>query len=207
MALPRFLVRQVGKPHGWFAPAIAWLLNRSNAIQNLEAVAALQLNHGERVLDLGFGGGVALDALLGATAGGCVFAIDPSREMVARARRRHGAAVQSGALVVREGDAGSIPLADATVDAALSVNTVYFWSDVQVGLGELRRVLRPGGRLCLGIATPEHCQRMGFHRHGLHVRSIDSYCGALSDAGFVEVEARDAATTTHASLVRARVPA
>ncbi len=61
-----------------------------------------------------------------------VIALEPSAEMI---RQR----LQDAAPVV-QGQAEAIPFADDTFDAAMAVLTVHHWSDVEVGLGEMRRV-------------------------------------------------------------------
>jgi ubiquinone/menaquinone biosynthesis C-methylase UbiE len=47
------------------------------------------------------------------------------------------------------GDAGRLPLRDASFDTAVSASVLHYWDDAHAGLAEIRRVLRPGGRLLL----------------------------------------------------------
>jgi SAM-dependent methyltransferase len=95
-----------------------------------------------RVLEIGIGSGLNLpfyprdlDAVIG---------LDPSPELLARARRE---AVWSRSPVeLRRGSAEAIPLDDQSVDTVVATWTLCSIPDVRAALGEIRRVLRPGGR-------------------------------------------------------------
>jgi ubiquinone/menaquinone biosynthesis C-methylase UbiE len=96
----------------------------------------------ERVLDLAGGPGRVLDALdLPASV-----LVDASRPMLA------GAAGKGHAAVL--GDAGRLPLADASVDAVLVVDALHHLPDRPAALAEAARVLRPGGVLVVREFDP-----------------------------------------------------
>jgi ubiquinone/menaquinone biosynthesis C-methylase UbiE len=97
---------------------------------------------GERVLDVGCGTGVLLEALADAAPRASLVGIDVSREMLAVARQR-------GAGVLRwvTGDVAALPFTDGRFDAAVTSNAFHFWIDPAAALREIRRVLKPAGRL------------------------------------------------------------
>jgi SAM-dependent methyltransferase len=96
-----------------------------------------------RVVEIGFGSGLNLEHYPAAV--DVVLAVEPA----AVARRLAGRRIASSRVPVEHVglDGQSIPLADASVDAALSTFTLCTIPDVHQALAELRRVLRPGGRL------------------------------------------------------------
>ncbi len=96
---------------------------------------------GDRVLDSCCGTGDL--AIAAAAAGGQVTAIDFSRPMLERARRK------APELEWVEGDALALPFADDSFDAATVGFGVRNLSELDRGLRELRRVLHPGGRLAI----------------------------------------------------------
>ena len=108
-------------------------------------VAALEIEPGTRLLDVGCGtGGVALRA---AQAGANVTGIDISPDQLAKAR---AAAAEAGlAIQFDEGDAQELPYADGEFDAVASVFGAVFAPDHRRTAVELARVSRPGGRLAL----------------------------------------------------------
>jgi SAM-dependent methyltransferase len=102
---------------------------------------------GARLVDVGAGsGGVAL---LAAARGADVLAVDASERMVARIRAR--AAERSGAGRVRAEtmDGTALALPDAGFDAAISVFGVILFPDAGLGMREIARVLKPGGRVAV----------------------------------------------------------
>ena len=110
-------------------------------------LATLELEPGERLLEIGCGGGLLLrDAI---AAGAVATGIDHSEEMVDLARER-----APGASVVL-GKAESLPFADAAFDG-VAMSIVFFFLDQPVGvLQECRRVLRPDGRVAVYTTAPE----------------------------------------------------
>lgn len=105
----------------------------------------LGLAPGARVLDVAAGPGGAALAL--AQAGYTVTAIDGAVAMVNRITARAGK--ESLAVETAVMDAASLGFADATFDAAISAFGVVLVPDAAVALAEMRRVVRPGGRVAV----------------------------------------------------------
>jgi demethylmenaquinone methyltransferase/2-methoxy-6-polyprenyl-1,4-benzoquinol methylase len=113
-----------------------------------EVARSLQpsLGEGSRVLDVACGTGDLSLVLAGAGAGQVV-GLDFCRPMLEVARRK--AADSSRAIPFVEGDALSLPFADETFDAVTIAFGLRNLAGVAEGLRELRRILRPGGRLAI----------------------------------------------------------
>ncbi|HLK40428.1 MAG TPA: methyltransferase domain-containing protein [Polyangiaceae bacterium] len=117
--------------------------------------AALQvaaLPPGARVVDVATGPGTL--ALLAASDGATVSAIDISERMIAALRARAARAGLSEAIDVRLGDAQRLPFETAAYDAAFSMFGLMFFPDRATGLREMRRVLRPGRRAVVSSWVP-----------------------------------------------------
>lgn len=184
----RFLAgaaRQLGRPEGWRGRLVGQALNRGNRSIIEAAVAASEAGPGHVVADVGFGGGVGLRILLDRVApAGHVHGVDVSITMVAQAQRRFAAECADGRLTVSVGSMLDLPLADDVLDAAITVNTVYFLEDVDPALQEFARVLKPGGRLVIGVTDPDAMSRMPVTAHGFRLRSVADLLAAMDAAGF-----------------------
>jgi ubiquinone/menaquinone biosynthesis C-methylase UbiE len=178
------LSRQLSHPSGISGRIVARLMNRGNRKLNDRAIARLDVRSGDRVLDLGFGGGLTFAPLW--ERGATVVGVDRAEDMVAAAHRRFADAVAAGRLELHVADVARLPLPDGAVDGAVTVNTVYFWSDLSAAFGEARRVLRPGAPLSVAIRDMAVMQRLDATVFTL--RGPDELAAALRAAGFVQVD-------------------
>lgn len=143
-----------------------------------------------RVLDLGCGGGHV--SYRAAPHVAEVVACDVTAAMleaVAAAAAERGLANIS----VREAAAEALPFADASFDVVLCRFTAHHWQNLEAGLRQARRVLKPGGRAVLidtvAPANPvldTHLQAVEVLRDASHVRnySLAEFIGALARSGF-----------------------
>jgi arsenite methyltransferase len=144
------VVEQLSCPRGRLAGITAAVLNASNRSFNRDAVDILGPKPKDHVVDIGFGGGAGLKELLRHPNLKLV-GVELSAEMVGRAQRRLRRDVGAGRLELRQGSVDKLPANDNEFDGAISVNTIYFWTDSHTGLKEVLRVLRPGGLAVIGM--------------------------------------------------------
>lgn len=181
---------------------------------NPTAVADLQ--PGERVLDLGSGGGI--DVLLSARRvgpSGFAYGLDMTEEMLDLARRN---AAQAGATNVEflHGHIEAVPLTDASVDVVISNCVVNLSPDKPAVLAEAFRVLAPGGRLGIsdivaedGLTATERAERGSWVGCIAGALSYAEFETILHAAGFVDVQitpTHEVAPGMHAAIVRGRKP-
>ena len=169
---------------------------------------------GEHVIDLGAGMGPATVSAAGS--GALVLAVDPTPFMRRILKLRLLPCPHRGRITVVDGAAESLPVESGTIDALWTVNTVHHWTNVASAVGELRRVLRPGGRVVLvdedfdDPAHPFH-ERMKPRRaaHAHHFDAVDPQAVAdlFREHGFVGVEGGvEQVAGRPAKVVRAMAP-
>jgi arsenite methyltransferase len=156
--------------------------------------AIAELHPGERVLDLGSGGG--LDVFLAAKAVGSegfVYGLDMTDEMLELARRNQ-ARVGLGNIEFVKGEIEDVPLPDASVDVVISNCVINLSVDKPAVLREAHRVLRPGGRLAVSdiVATrplteTERADLAAWAGCIAGAITAEEYVGGLEAAGFRDV--------------------
>ena len=163
-------------------------LGRSRVMRQ-RTVDLAELRPGESVLEVGCGtGAVARAARTRVGLAGQVFGIDPSGEMIAEARRK--AARHHVQIDFRVAGIEALPLPHTSVDAALSSLMMHHLpADLKrTGLAEVRRVLKPGGRLVIvdfgkrrGLLS--HLALSAIVHHSSE-HSVEDLVPVLEDAGF-----------------------
>ncbi|WP_448073745.1 arsenite methyltransferase [Georgenia yuyongxinii] len=180
-------------------------------------VAVIDLHPGERVLDLGSGGGI--DVLLSARRvgpEGFAYGVDMTEEMLQLARAN---AARAGATNVAflAGTIEDVPLPDGTVDVVISNCVVNLSTDKPTVLAEMSRVLVPGGRIGISdVVAEDRLTPADRLARGSGVGCIagalsrQEYLDGLTASGFVDATVtftHDVADGMHAAIVRARKPA
>jgi len=107
-----------------------------------EALALLDIDPDDRVLDVGCGTGFATEGLLAHV--DTVYGLDQSVHQMEQAWKKFG---KHGPVVFSRGDAERLPYRDDTFDIAWSSGSIEYWPNPVEGLRELRRVAKPGGQV------------------------------------------------------------
>ncbi|GGT15828.1 arsenite methyltransferase [Streptomyces chromofuscus] len=178
--------------------------------------AVAELRAGERVLDLGSGGGI--DVLLSARRvgpTGKAYGLDMTDEMLALALAN---AERAGARNVEflKGTIEAVPLPANTIDVVISNCVINLSTDKPAVFAEAFRVLRPGGRIGVSdvvaddTLTPEQRAERGDHVGCIAgALSFAEYRSGLEEAGFTDVSitaTHAVADGMHSAIVRATKP-
>jgi SAM-dependent methyltransferase len=183
-ALDRDVVGQGHHPRGAAGSVTGWVFAHrpSNRQRNGWVVSLLDVRPTDRVLEVGFGPGVAIAELARAGAGH-VYGIDHSEVMLRQASKRNAAAIRAGRVTLVNAPVDRLPAAlDGPFDAVLAVNSLGFWPAPAERLADLRRRLAPGGRIA--IVSQPRC-------HGATASTSRSAAGEIENllrsAGFTQL--------------------
>lgn len=184
--LLRKIARHYRRPSGLLGRLIGFSMSRGTRAANEWAIELLDVQPDSAVLEVGFGPGVALRQLAGLAAEGRVVGVDHSETMVGQARRRNAEAVREGRVELHCGRVAALPYEDDTFDRVLAVHVIYFMADPVADLGEICRVMRPGGRIviCMWDNSDPKWQRESELAGAEALYSGDEAAALLTEAGF-----------------------
>ncbi|WP_043770126.1 class I SAM-dependent methyltransferase [Algiphilus aromaticivorans] len=202
------LSRQLRQPHGREAVDLGEQMSRNNAATNRRCIAAMALQAGNRVLEIGPGNAAFAGEMVSAAAHVRYLGVDWSEAMVAQARARYRDSAESDRIALLRGSSETLPFPDASFERVLAVHTLYFWQPAERHLQEIRRVLRPGGLLCLAFGDSHFMAQLPFTAHGFHLYDRQAAEALLASSGLAVQacdEHRETGTSNAGALVDKRV--
>jgi SAM-dependent methyltransferase len=128
---------------------LSWYdVDESSLAQARRVLDGAEIAEGDTVLDVGAGVGLLTFDAHERVGDGWVIAVDPSvdalEELLRRAHER-----EAGGIMYLVGEAGALPLPDASVDVVVLRSVLVHVEDVRAAVAEFARVLRPAGRVSL----------------------------------------------------------
>src|SRR5262245_15851566 len=141
----------------------------------------------DRVLEIGFGPGLAVELAHNLAPEGFIAGLDHSAVMVRQASRRNARALREGRVVLQLGSVSNLPTFNLPFDKIFTINSIHFWTEPINCLKDLIKLLRPGGLIAvtlqprsrqatdamtatIGQEIAMNLQRAGFSRVRLEIR-------------------------------------
>lgn len=142
---------QFGRPSGFGGQIAGFILAHrlSNLERNEWAILLLNLQPSDRVLEIGFGPGVAIQKMSEIVTDGVIWGIDHSEVMLRQASKRNQRAISAGRVRLVLGPVSQLPRFDGPLDKILDVNSFQFWDNKIDMLKRLKEQLRAGGLIAL----------------------------------------------------------
>jgi ubiquinone/menaquinone biosynthesis C-methylase UbiE len=147
------LMQMFGRPRGILGRLGGIIMSRMNEACGAWVTELLEVRPNDSVLEVGFGPGVTIGRLSKLASRGNVDGVDLSHEMVEQASARNATAIRNGRVDLQRGSVDGLPFDDNSFDKVLAINSMQVWPDAAAGLREIRRVMKPAGRLALGFTV------------------------------------------------------
>jgi ubiquinone/menaquinone biosynthesis C-methylase UbiE len=189
-----YLLYQSRKPSRGVGRIFLKLMNRHHSAMTDWGLQNVRVEPRFHILDVGCGGGLTLEKLVALAPEGQIHGVDYAKGSLAESRSRNAQAIAAGRVQLTHASVEQMPYPDGHFDLVTAVETHYYWH-LGRGLGEIRRVLRPGGMLLLIAETYRGARANWLHRlvmaplRAIHL-SPPEFAEALTQAGFAHVEVR-----------------
>ena len=182
------MMKQGSKPTGLLGKLIGSMMNRHHSRIYHWALELVDLTGTLTTLDIGCGGGKAVQLLAARMPQSTVHGLDHSPEMVQLASHVNTKAIKKDRVQVHHGSVSSLPFEDDQLDLVTAFETIQFWSTLAQDLREIHRVLKPGGTLLIANRYPNLEGKDAAWKDVLQVHSVDHYRELLTQAGFENMQ-------------------
>ncbi|AKA68078.1 class I SAM-dependent methyltransferase [Clostridium scatologenes] len=142
-------LNQCKKPNGELGKIIADDMNKSHFELTGWGLQKININTKDTILDIGCGGGRTVNRLAGMAKEGKIFGIDYSIDCVKWSKDYNEKLIKDGKVEIIHASVEKIPFEDNKFDVISAVETIYFWPDLVENLKEVKRVLKPLGKLVI----------------------------------------------------------
>ncbi|XP_060082405.1 uncharacterized methyltransferase YdaC-like [Ylistrum balloti] len=167
-------------------------LEKKNRVIELEAVRLCDVQPDYKVLEVGFGPGIGIEATYNIIKGGNgkVYGVDFSEEMVESATKRVNEGISNGKVELHHADVANMSfLKSNSFDRVFHCNCYYFWPDLTLAVNELNRVMKPGAVMVttMNYERLKKIQSKGYFDKCGNI-DMNRYLSALQSGGFQEVK-------------------
>jgi ubiquinone/menaquinone biosynthesis C-methylase UbiE len=136
-------------PTGVQGRTVAELMNQQHDALSNWGLSHIQIKPDFIVLDVGCGGGKTIGKLARQASQGLVVGIDYSKDMVKYSKEQNQQLDKEGRIGLTQASVEKLCFPDGFFDLVTAIETYYFWPNVQTAFKEIRRVLKPSGKLLL----------------------------------------------------------
>ena len=181
------LIDNCRMPRGFIGGIIVSLMNVGHAPLIRKGLEQSSLAPGQTVLDIGCGGGCAVDIM--ARRGTRVFGVDISPVSVRKSRRKNRKHIKAGKASIDLSGVDSLAFPPETFDLVTAFETVYFWANIRDNFRQVHEMLKPGGEFFIALEAYKENGRINnvpsvFLKLDMNVYSAEELMEMLRGAGF-----------------------
>ncbi len=192
MGIMTKMVRQCRKPTGLFGKFVGMGMNTGHGKLQRWGLSHIAINLDAFILDVGCGGGKAVQDLAQISSTGKVCGIDYSEEMVQLAKKTNKKFVENGHVEIMHGFVSSLPFPDGMFNLVTAFETYYFWPNLIGDLKEIQRVLKTDGTLLMANEVYKHekfeKRNLKWAKWGdMMLHTAEEYREFLTEAGYFDI--------------------
>ncbi|ARU59073.1 MAG: class I SAM-dependent methyltransferase [Pseudomonadales bacterium] len=185
---PQEIANQLRCPNGAEAKEVAQQMNKANQSTNHLCIDLLQLSDQDKVLEIGPGNGAFAARIVNAAQDIHYTGVDWSADMVSEAKLKNEQLLTQNQAQFYQGNSNNLPFKAQQFDKVFCVHTLYFWERPLEHLNELKRVIKPTGRFCIGFGDRTFMQELSFTPYGFSLYGAEDVTELLRSAGFNPID-------------------
>lgn len=174
-------------PSGLMGRVVLNMMNFGHAPLIRHAMSQINLAPGMTALDIGCGGGYAIQCM--AERGARVYGVDISPVSVRKSRRKNSRYIRKGQVSIDLAGVDDMSFEPSAFDLITAFETVYFWQNLRANLRKVHELLKPGGEFFIALEVYKKDGKVmnlpGFFSSlEMKVYSAEELVGSLREAGF-----------------------
>ena len=168
----KYIARQFGNPAGFGGKISTFIMNCLNRKQYNAVAENINIRETDTILDIGFGNGFLIRRLSNKVFQK-MYGIEISPDMLNTAMRKSQKKIEQGKMELMLANVQNLPFENASIDKAYTVNTVYFWQDINKGFSEIKRTLKPNGLFLNVMYSKEWLDKLPPTQYGFSKYTIE----------------------------------
>lgn len=182
------IAQQLRKPEGDWGIEMGEKMNVGNKFINLHTIDVLNPKANDVILEIGMGNGFFVKDIFKLENTIQYKGCDYSKEMVSKATALNEKLIKEKKVDFFIANADKIPCEDAEFNTIFTINTIYFWEDPKHVLKEIRRVLKPKGKLIISLRPKSSMAAYPFVKYGFDMFNKSEVFQLLHNNNFVVTE-------------------
>jgi ubiquinone/menaquinone biosynthesis C-methylase UbiE len=189
----KYVAKNFRNPYGVGGKVSTKIMNIMNQNQYKAVLKNIHLKPNDIVLDIGFGNGYLIKKLFEQNNNIKIFGIEISIDMLNKVTKENKQNIENGVLKLFLENISKTSFGENLFDKIYTVNTIYFWNELDKCFSEIKRVLKQDGIFINAIYTKEYLDKTIFSKYGFNkytleeVKNITEKYG-LRIVGIIEIK-------------------
>lgn len=181
----QYLLRQMKNPMGIVGNALFSIWN--NVFQNMTewGLEEVEVGGSDSVLDIGIGGGQTVFSLAEKYPNLTVHGVDISEDSVKFSSEKNKECIAAGRVFLQQSDVAQLPYEAETFHLVTAFQTHMYWDELETGLEQIYRVLKPKGKTLLATEKDK------IEYHMVSYKETEEFVKLLEKVGFTEVHYKE----------------
>ncbi|GHV72162.1 SAM-dependent methyltransferase [Spirochaetia bacterium] len=178
-----YVGKNFGNPNGIGGKISTKIMNIINQKQYNAVLENINLKPNNIILDIGFGNGYLLNKLFKQNNNITIYGIEISKDMLNKVKQKYMEKINNGSLKLFLENISKTSFEKSTFDKIYTVNTVYFWNELDKCFSEIKNILKPNGIFMNVIYTKEYLDKIVYTEYGFNKYTVEEMEKITQDNG------------------------
>jgi len=181
----KYVGNNFGNPNGIGGKLSTKIMNIMNQNQYKFILENINLEPNNTVLDIGFGNGYLIKKLFKKNIQINICGIEISNDMLKYVMKKNRKNIEKGKLKLSLENISKTSFEENTFDKIYTVNTIYFWDELEKIFSEIKRILKPNGIFLNIVYTKEYLNKIIYTKYGYKKYTVEEIKNITEENGMI----------------------